>query len=260
MTGVPRVLLLPLIALALVVAGCGTDDGPVAAPAPRQHAAPHASGAAEAQPSPASATPSSGHHAGHEAGHRGRHQGVKPAPQLLLRAAGAHLLPGERMPALGDDFTWKVVASGPEDARAIGACQKTSLESIGAVTAVRRRFTGGDPSVSATQVVAHFADHVSAARAHAVLLAWREDCEQRLDYARKAVGPVRAVRVRAGTGESYRTAFGPRSESRGRTTGLGIVWKGSYLSVVEVTTPAADYPTGWDPARRAVRRIARTFA
>ena len=63
-----------------------------------------------------------------------------------------------------------------------------------------------------------------------------------------------------GTGESYRAVFGPRSVSRGRTTGLGIVWKGSYLSVVEVTTPAGDYPTDWDPARRAVRRIARTFA
>ena len=258
MTGVPRVLLLPLIALALAVGGCGSDDGPAAAPAPRQHAAPHASRAADADPSPTAATPRPG--AGHHAGHQGSHRGVKPAPQLLLRAADAHLLPGERMPALGDDFTWTVVASGPEDARAIGACQKTSLETIGAVAAVRRRFTGGDPSVSATQVVAHFADHVSAARAHAVLLAWRADCEERLDFARKSVGPVRAVRVRAGTGESYRAVFGPRSVSRGRTTGLGIVWKGSYLSVVEVTTPAGDYPTDWDPARRAVRRIARTFA
>lgn len=254
MTGVSRVLLLPLIALALAVSGCGGDDGPAAAPAPRQHAAPHRSHPADPSPPATSATP---RHRG--AGHQGRHQGVKPAPQLLLRAADAHLLPGERMPALGDS-TWTVVASGPEDARAVGACQKTSLETIGAVSAVQRRFTIGDRSVSATQVVAHFADHISAARAHAVLLAWRADCEERLDYVRKSVGPVRAVRVRAGTGESYRTIFGPRSLSHGRVTGLGIVWKGSYLSVVEVTTPSVDYPTDWDPARRAVRRIARTFA
>jgi hypothetical protein len=260
MAGVPRVLLLPsiVLALALAVGGCDSDDGPAAAPAPRQHSASPTSRAADAAPSPTTTPGHAG--AGHHVRHRGRHRGVKPAPQLLLRAADAHLLPGERMPTLGDDFSWTVVASGPEDARAIGACQKTSLETIGAVTAVRRRFTGADPSVSATQVVAHFADHVSAARAHAVLLAWRADCEERLDYARKSVGPVRAVRVRAGTGESYRAVFGPRSVSRGRTTGLGIVWKGSYLSVVEVTTPAADYPTEWDPARRAVRRIARTFA
>jgi hypothetical protein len=177
---------------------------------------------------------------------------------MARRPIGAHLLTGDRMPGLAEGFSWRVVASGPEDARAVGACQKTALESIGAVSAVRRTFAGSG-SATATQVVAKFADKVSAARAHAVLLAWRADCEERLESPRASVGALRTVTVHRGTGESYRSEFGPRSQTRGLSTGLGIVWKGSWLSVVEVSTHLSDYPSRVDPARAAVRRIARTF-
>ena len=143
----------------------------------------------------------------------------------------------------------------------MGACQKTDLETIGAVSAVRRSFASGpDGAAGPPRWSREFADAKSAWRAHEVLRAWQADCEERLDFARTEVGPLRTVDVRAGTGEGYRTAYGPRSAERGWATGLGIVRRGSHLSVVEYRTAATDYPTERDPARMAVRRIARTFA
>jgi hypothetical protein len=68
-----------------------------------------------------------------------------------------------------------------------------------------------------------------------------------------AVGPLEPVSVRTGTGDSYRGSF------RARSAGLGILRTGSYLTLVEVAATGAGYPTRWDPARVAVRRIARTF-
>ncbi len=171
----------------------------------------------------------------------------------------SHLLTADRMPSPDDETVWRITDRGPEDA-AVGACQKTDLETIGAISAVRRSFASGPDGPWATQVVAEFADAKSAWRAHEVLRAWQADCEERLDFARTEVGPLRTVDVRAGTGEGYRTAYGPRSAGRGWATGLGIVRRGSHLSVVEYRTAATDYPTDRDPARMAVRRIARTFA
>jgi hypothetical protein len=171
-----------------------------------------------------------------------------------------HLLSGLRMPSPGG-IAWSRVSDGDPGASAVvGACQKTDLETIGAVSAVRRSFASDASGAAATQVVAEFADPKSAWRAHEVLRAWQADCEERLDFARKEVGPLRHVAVRAGSGENYRTDYGPQSAERGWATGLGIVRRGSHLSVVELRTAASAYPSGRDPSRIAVRRIARTFA
>jgi hypothetical protein len=164
----------------------------------------------------------------------------------------AHLLEADKMPALGAG-PWAVAATGPEDPErdpAVGACQKTLLGSIGAVETVRRTFTAPG-RLSATQVVGRFADARSAWRAHQVLVAWRDDCADRLDGS--DVGPLRPIDVPSGTGESYRTA------ARTRAAGLAILRTGDYLTLVEVTAGAEHYPTAWDPARVAVRRVARTF-
>jgi hypothetical protein len=150
-------------------------------------------------------------------------------------------------------------AADREDTAAVGACQKTGLDTIGAVSTVHRTITSGPGGAVATQVVGEFADPKSAWRAHEVLRAWRADCEERLDFARTEVGPLRSVTVRAGSGEGYRAAYGPSAE-RGWATGLGIVRRGSHLSVVEIRTAPTAYPSERDPARMAVRRIARTFA
>jgi len=157
----------------------------------------------------------------------------------------AHLLDADTLPALGDR-TWTVTTTGPEDPErdpAVGACQKTALDTIGAIETVRRSFTAPGRA-AATQVVARFADARSAWRAHQVLISWREDCAERLDGA--DVGPMRSVTVDAGTGDAYRTAAGRRA------AGLGILRSGPFLTLVEVATGDDDYPARRDPARAAV--------
>jgi hypothetical protein len=138
----------------------------------------------------------------------------------------------------------------PAEATPVGTCQKTGLGTIGALETVRRTFRAPGGS-AAIQLVARFADSRSAWRAHQVLVAWRDDCEQRVDQA--TVGPLEPVTVRTGTAESYRASYGATS----RAAGLAILRTGSYLTLVEVR--AASYPDRWDPARIAVRRVARTF-
>lgn len=261
MRPVPRVILLPLLGLLLLVSGCGSDDQNAAdAPRPAKHAREHhrATPPPAASPTPA-ASPS--RHA-RPKGNRGKTAPLLPLDRVAL---DAHLLGADRLPALEVAFTWRVVGEGPEDTARVGACQKTSLESIGAVSAVRRTYAANDAAndrggVTATQVVAGFADAKSAWRAHEVLSAWRADCEERLDYPRKEVGPMEAVEVAAGIGGHYLAAYGAKSPRTGRVTGFGIVREGSYLSIVEISTPTRDYPSRWDPARAAVRRISRTFA
>jgi hypothetical protein len=159
----------------------------------------------------------------------------------------AHLLAAERLPTVGGR-AWTVGTDPVEGA--VGACQKTDLTTIGAVDAVSRTFTADD-GVTATQVVARFADAKSAWRAHRVLTAWREDCEKRVE--RAEVGPLEPITVRTGTADGYRGSF------RARSAGLGILRAGDSLTLVEITAAGDRYPTSWDPARKAVRRIARTF-
>ena len=140
--------------------------------------------------------------------------------------------------------------AGAEDSP-VGACQKTDLVTIGAMETSLRTFTADD--ATATQVVARFADTRSAWRAHKVLAAWREDCAERLGRSAVNIGPLAEIRVPIGTGASYRAAY------RKSTAGLGILRTGTYLTVLEITAESGDYPERWEPARVAVRRVARTF-
>lgn len=260
---VPRVRLSPLLAVTLaavvLLAGCSADDEPGAAPGGSEtssDARPDSTGTPTPSTSPSdppsTTAPTTKPH--------GRKTGVL-GPRGRTQAASAHLLAADRMPALGDDLVWEVASTTPDDpakAQAVGACQKTALGTIGAMTSLRRTFAGPD-GITATQVVAEFADSRSAWRAHGVLTAWRDDCEQRLDYPHAVVGPLQPVRVHQGVGESYRAAYGRKGRGQWHAAGLGILRTGSYLTVVEITTGPGTYPDGWDPARVAVRRISRTF-
>lgn len=266
MTGVPRVRMPSLLALTLatvlVLGGCG-DDEPGAAPArpdtPAGSAADDPRDPASPAPSPSS-SPSPSEPSTAPARRPGAHKTGLLAPRPRAQASDEHLLAADRMPTLGG-LAWALRSTTAEDparAETVGACQKTALVTIGALSSVRRTFTGPD-GIAATQVVARFADSRSAWRAHEVLGSWRADCEQRLDFPHAEVGPLEPVRVHAGTGESYRAAYGRKARTRWQYAGLGILRAGSYLTVVEITAGPGVYPDGWDPTRVAVRRISRTF-
>jgi hypothetical protein len=253
----PSLLALTL-ATTVLLAGCATGDEPGAAPAgPDTPAAtsPGATGTPATSPSPSDPPPATAPTRtprDHKTGALG--------PRARTQSVDAHLLAADRMPAVGDG-PWTIASTAPEDpsaAEAVGACQKTALGTIGAMSSVRRTFTGPH-GITATQVVAVFPDSRSAWRAHGVLAAWRDDCEQRLDFPRAVVGPLQQVRVHAGTGDSYRAAYGRKARGGMRAAGLGILRTGSYLTVVEITAGPGAYPDDWDPARVAVRRISRTF-
>lgn len=252
MTRVPLAAVSLLTVLA--VSACGTTSSTTssgASPAPTRTPVPTRSTSPSATPAatpatPASTPPATRTHTGH------RKAGELPgASQRGRRIPAEHLLGADDLPTLGDR-AWSVAATGPDDGTAVGGCQKTALAAIGAVDAVRRSFTADD-AVSATEVVGRFADPKSAWRAHQVLVAWRDDCEARVRHA--SVGPLEPVEVEAGAADSYRASFG----RRGHAAGLGILRTGSYLTLVEVDAGAARYPERWEPARVAVRRIARTF-
>lgn len=234
------------LAAAISLAGCGSGSStPDSAPAPVEEptrtpppkAAPSATPTATAAPT-AEATPSRS---------AKRHKVGELTPLPRAAAPDTHLLDADRIPTF-DGHTWKL--SSTDHAGAVGACQKTELETIGAVEAVSRRFTAED-GLAAVQVVARFPDAKTAWRAHQVLVAWREDCEERVRDS--TVGPMEPVAVTAGTADSYLGSF------RARSAGLGILRSGAILTLVEVAAGREAYPTKWDPARVAVRRIARTF-
>jgi hypothetical protein len=277
MSRVPRLPLLTLAALLLTVSACGSDGRAT----PETAASPHVSAqqggpqpeagsesSGAARPATPAATPTAPTTTTTTTGTRAkqRKKGQKPLPVLgqpLLRPTplASHLLSGHRMPTPDDETEWTQASElvGNDDA-VVGACHKTGLQSIGALSSIRRTYTSGPGGAVATQVVAEFADPKSAWRAHEVLRAWQADCAERLDFDREEVGPLRSVTVRAGTGENYRTAYGPESAERGRAASLGIVRHGSHLSIVEIVTARASRPWDRAPARMAVRRIARTFA
>lgn len=182
-----------------------------------------------------------------------------PSPWRLTRPVRSHLLTTDRLPRVAEDSPWTGATDTTGAGDPVGICQKTSLIDIGALHSLQRSFESADGTTTATQVVARFPDRTSTWRAHQVLLSWRADCADRLGQDRARVGEVRGVPVRTGFGEAYPAAYGPKAADRRRATGLGIVRKGSWLSLVEVATTADRWPTGFDPTRQAVRRIARTF-
>lgn len=265
----PALLLSTLLVgglLSGLLVGCGSDDGARDQRAGEDRrsrsATPSPTSAATEAPTSEAATPQPTPRTDAEKKDRDQKLAPPTAPRARTERSskpGDHLLAAESLPRLGGGATWQVRTTGPEHSRPVGACQKTPLVDIGAVTAVRRVFVGPEESGMRTrQVVAEFADAKSAWRAHEVLAAWRDDCEQRLQR-RSDVGPMEDVdlEVRA-TGAHYRAVLGSRD--RRRTTGFGIVRTGRWLSIVEIRATPSDYPARWSPSSRAVRRIADTFA
>jgi hypothetical protein len=252
---VNRFLAPALLGALLLTSGCGQDSTGSAqdAPEPRREVGRQQ----PATPEP-TATPTPDASSGTQG--PGKDRKVAPPSFVAGRAetTRSHLLPAASLPVLAEDAAWTVRSTGPERPRPVGACQKTPLADIGALETARRLFLGPEESgIRARQVVAEFADGKSAWRAHEVLSAWRDDCEQRLEYPRKDVGPMEEVDLEGATGEHYRATFGTKRDQR--AAGFGIVRTGRWLSIVEIRSAADAYPTGWEPSQRVVQPIAATF-
>ena len=257
-----RALIPVLLAAALLAGGCSDAAEPRAEGGrdrdQTRSARPAAPSPTTASPTP---TPTDRPSADRPSGTARPSRGVgkiAPTPLPMARPDGSrsHLLTAQRLPPVAGATTWTDRGTTPEGSRRVGACQLASMVDIGALHAVIRVHTGPEGSgLRSRQLVARLADPKSAWRAHEVLRSWRADCEERLDYPRKEVGPMEVVDLETGTGGHYRATYGPRKDTD--VADLGIVRSGRWLSVVEITATEGDVPEAW--TRRAVRRIAATF-
>ena len=257
MSRVPRLPLLTLAAFVLTLSACGAD-GTAGQARPEVAASPHAQDTHDAQPgkreepTAAPATPTS------PGQKRQKHQaaaghGPAPAPD----GSGEPPADGRPDAVAGRETAWRISDPGREDA-VVGACQKTDLETIGAISAVRRSFASGPDGAGPRRWWR--SSRTPSRRGGRTRCSAPGRRTARSGWTSPARRSGRRRRGRPRDGEGYRTDYGPQSAERGWATGLGIVRRGSHLSVVELRTAASDYPTDRDPSRMAVRRIARTFA
>ncbi len=265
-------------AVVLLAAGCGTQSAdtsaapsadttarataptaPAASPASGSPAPP--TGAASSPPVSRASRPTPGDDAA----------GVGALPRgLVARSTGlrGRLLTAAAVPPLVSGAGWRLGRTRSESSEPLGECQRTPLVTIGAQQATVRAFRSAadptaQPSPTATQVVAEFADPKSAWRAHQVLTAWAADCAALHDFADEQVSPVSRVRgVSRGVGHHFVLAYRPAGGAPVVQAAYGVARVGRFLSVVRYTTtsPRWSYPDGKEPEARAVRRISRVLA
>jgi hypothetical protein len=222
-----------------------------------------ASGAPEESPSAAaSASPDEPSTASRAPGDRGA------AVQAPPPGAGpkAMLLRPSEMPGLNVQHSWRPIATEHrERRRPVWSCQVTDFLSIGATDVWVRRFVGrpgGGASARARSAVITFVDNKSAQRAHAVLRAWHDRCEEQLDRFRRvsvdAAGTP--VAVRNGMAEWRMAVYAPVPGQRDASyfDATGYVRKGRRISLTTMVNVGQDYnyPSGREPIVRAVRASA----
>lgn len=168
------------------------------------------------------------------------------------------LLTGEKMPGVNQETLWTEDGTGPEDAEGVSDCQKTDLLTIGAEDAIAREFEDEGQNASAGQVVARFADDKSAWRAHQVVQSWLKTCAERLDDDVRKVSKPRAVAIPGGKAHVVLAQHGNRNADEHEFDGIGVVRKGSMLSVIQIDVESQDYnyEPGQEPATRAVKAAA----
>lgn len=174
------------------------------------------------------------------------------------------LLSAPQVPGLNDQHRWKPIGTeNGERRQPVWACQVTDFMAIGATDVSVRRFTGqpGAPgSARARSAVITFADETSAKRAYAVLQAWHDRCEDRLedDYRRVRVDDAAtAVEVDGGPAQWRLAIYGPVPDDSdaGFFDATGYVRNGERISLVTMVSVGQDYnyPVGEEPIVGALR-------
>jgi hypothetical protein len=287
-----RVAATMLISLAVVVTACSSQDQPeqAADTAPSANASPSAPATATVTPSKAASEPPSGSGATASGSASGAPEespsaaaSASPAePSTTAETPGdlgaavhapppgagpkAMLLRADEVPGLNDQQSWRPIATEHrERRRPVWTCQVTDFFSIGATDVWVRRFVsrpGGADSARARSAVVTFVDNKSAQRAHAVLRAWHDRCEEQLDRFRRvrvdAAGT--AVPVSGGKAEWRMAIYGPVPGQREASyfDATGYVRKGKRISLTTMVSVGQDYnyPAGREPIAGAVRASA----
>jgi hypothetical protein len=287
-----RVAAAMLTSLAVVMTACSSEDPPEQAgdTAPSASASPSPTATESAPPSRAASEPPNGSGAtasGSASGAPGESpsaaDSASPAqPSTTAEAPGdlgaavqapppgagpkAMLLRADEIPGLNARHSWKPIATEHrERRRPVWSCQVTDFLSIGATDVWVRRFVGrpgGGDSAKARSAVITFVDNKSAQRAHAVLRAWHDRCEEQLDRFRRvrvdAAGT--AIPVDGGKAEWRMAIYGPVPGQREASyfDATGYVRKGRRISLTTTVSVGQDYnyPSGREPIVGAVRASA----
>ena len=171
----------------------------------------------------------------------------------------AALLSAAEMPSLNDTVQWKLRDTGPVSSRPFGLCAKVDMLSIGAESAVERRFLAGTRSAggtdSAAQEIVSFPDETTTARVAKVLQSWHRDCAARVKGKRVQVRPLQAVPVTSGQASWYLVSY---ARGGGRFHAFGTVVSGTRMSLITMDHRGQDhsYPAGQDPMQLAVEAAA----
>jgi len=283
-----RVAATMLTSLAVVATACSSQDSPeqAADTTPSASASPSpttAESKAASEPPNGSGATASGSASGAPEESSGASASESPAePSTTAEAPGdlgaavqapppgagpkAMLLRADEIPGLNARHSWKPIATEHrERRRPVWACQVTDFLSIGATDVWVRRFVGqpgGGDSARARSAVITFVDNKSAQRAHAVLRAWHDRCEEQLARFRRvrvdAAGT--AIPVSGGKAEWRMAIYGPVPGQREAAyfDATGYVRKGKRISLTTMVNVGQDYnyPSGREPIVGAVRASA----
>jgi hypothetical protein len=191
-----------------------------------------------------------------------------PTGTSAPRPAGlrGRLLEAEVMPGFNAGYRWTEATTGPEDpGTSFGTCQRFAVTSIGAERALVRRYRPAHASAahdSAGELVARFADPLTARRAFAVLEAWRTTCGGHLrGRTHVRVGAFQEVAVAGGRGGWYLLTYGPvpGDPHAGYLDAQGMAVVGSRLALVSMVLAGEDddHAVGHEPVAVALRRAAQ---
>ncbi len=241
----------------ILLTGCGTETAPTSGPEHEEKVTENTTSAAPEPTDTATETPTETPTTEPSTSEPSVTATDEPSTSNSGAALRQRLLPADQLPGVNDRTTWSVASTQPERGAVNGSCQRFSLVDTGADSAVLREYDGGE-GVRATQVVAEFADQMSALRASRVLTTWGQKCAEHLDAGVEKVGPVNPVPVEDGEGSSQLVQYGAVDAELHTFAGIALVQRGRFLSFVEIAVDSSDYnyEPGQEPATLAVPLVA----
>ncbi|MBO9520785.1 MAG: hypothetical protein J7518_04530 [Nocardioidaceae bacterium] len=225
-------------ACAALLAGCGADDEPSKPVAEDTPATSAPVTPAPTTPAPETSAPST------------------PDPATL----SDRLLLTAQVPGLNAQWHWQDGRTAQLGTEPSNICAQASLVDIGATNGVFRTFFPPDDSDdNAAQQIAVFPDAKTTASAWSVLKSWQLRCGEAIsaDVKIRAGAPV-AVRTSADEASWYLVTSQPMGEETGRFDAVGMIRKGTTISVLTMTNSGQDYsyPKGKEPMVAMVKAAA----